>query len=73
MDINKTKYLPTTVMLNLHDPSLSTVSLAMHVTVVVPTGYKSPDHHNIAETVLTYTSVVDHYITIHQTFCIFSA
>ena len=43
MDINKTKYLPTTVMLNSHDPSLSAVSLALHVTVVVPTGYKSPD------------------------------
>ena len=43
MDINKTKYLPTTVMFNSHDPSLSAVSLALHVTVVVPTGYKSPD------------------------------
>ena len=30
-------------MLNSHDPSLSAVSLALHVTVVVPTGYKSPD------------------------------
>ena len=43
MDINKTKYLPTTVMFNSHDPSLSAVSLALHVNVVVPTGYKSPD------------------------------
>ena len=32
-------------MLNSHDPSFSAVSLALHVTVVVPTGYtwKSPD------------------------------
>ena len=32
-----------TVMLNWPDPSFSEVSLALHVTVVVPTGNLSPD------------------------------
>ena len=36
-------YLPTTVMLNRQDPSFSAVSLALHVTVVKPSAYKSPD------------------------------
>ncbi len=38
------KYLPTTVMLNWHDPSFSAVSLTLHVTVVKPTAYISPDN-----------------------------
>ena len=37
------KYIPTTVMLKSHDPSLSAVSLALHVTVVKPTEYKVSD------------------------------
>ena len=36
-------FLPTIVMLNWQDPSFSAVSLALHVTVVKPTAYKSPD------------------------------
>lgn len=37
------KYLPTTVMLNWQDPSFSAVSLTLHVIVVKPTAYMSPD------------------------------
>ena len=37
--LQKNKYLPMTVMLNWLDPSFSAVSLALQVTVVMPTGY----------------------------------
>ena len=36
-------------MLNSHDPVTLRVSLALHVTVVVPTGYKSPDITTLLE------------------------
>ena len=37
------QYIPITVMLNWHVPSFSAVSLALHVTVVVPTTNLAPD------------------------------
>ena len=43
MIIRNDDYLPSTVMFNRQDPSFSAVSLALHVTVVTPTAYKSPD------------------------------
>ena len=52
-------------MLNSHDPSLSAASLALHVTVVKFTGYKSPDittlprlsSHTIVEGLMTPSTV----------------
>ena len=41
--MKKEKNLPMTVMVNWLDPSFSAVSLALQVTVVMPTGKLSPD------------------------------
>lgn len=55
-------------MLNWHDPSFSAVSLTLHVTVVKPTAYISPDnttlpisssHTTLAVTLPSTTSLAD--------------
>ena len=49
-------------MLNSHDPSTLRVSLALHVTVVVPTGYKSPDITTLPE--LSSHTMVEALMTV---------
>ena len=57
-------FSPTTVMLNWQDPSFSAVSLALHVTVVKPTAYKSPDSTTLPRSSLHTTLAVTSPSTI---------